>query len=90
MSRLLEDQVHFLELLCATKKVQKRALLQTIYKLQLMALSGIAHNVFKGTIALKPSDKIKLKKYKKTLSILGRKSSTGRDSHTRLPPEGQR
>lgn len=79
MSRLLEDQVHFLQLLRTTKKDQRKALLKTIDKSQLKALSEIAHNVIKGTIDLSTSDKVKLKRYKKILSILGRKSSTRRE-----------
>ena len=67
------------ELLRTTKKVQKKVLLQTIDKSQLKALSEIAHNVVKGTIALTPSDKTKLKRYKKNLSIVGRTSSTRRE-----------
>ena len=75
MSRLLKDQVHFLQLLRITKKDQRKALLKTIDKSQLKALSEIAH-VIKGTIDLSPTDKVKLKRYKKILSILGRKTST--------------
>lgn len=56
MSRLLEDQVHFLQLLRTTKKEQRKALLNTIDKSQLKVLNEIAHNVIKGTIDLSPSD----------------------------------
>lgn len=79
MSRLLENQVHFLELLRTAKKDQRKSLLKTINKLQLKALSEIAHNVIKGTIVLSSDDKIKLRGYKKILTTLGRKSSTQRD-----------
>lgn len=75
MSRLLENQVHFLELLRTAKKDQRKSLLKTINKLQLKALSEIAHNVIKGTIVLSSDDKIKLRGYKKILTTLGRKSS---------------
>ena len=52
MSRLLEGQVHFLQLLRTTKKDQRKALINTIDKSQLKALSEIVHNVIKGTIDL--------------------------------------
>jgi hypothetical protein len=53
--------------------------LRTIDKSQLKALSGIAHNVIKGSVILSPFDKNRLKKYKKVLSVLGRKSTKRRD-----------
>jgi Zn-dependent oligopeptidase len=70
MSRLLEQQDHFLELLRTTRKLQRQALLRTIDQSQLKALSEIIHNVIKGSIILSPSDKNRLKKYKKVLSTL--------------------
>ena len=79
MSRLLEQQDHFLELLRTTRKLQRQALLRTIDKSQLKALSEIIHNVIKGSIILSPSDKNRLKKYKKVLSVLGRMSTKRRD-----------
>lgn len=78
MSRLLEDQVHFLELFRTTNKLQRKGPLETIDKPQLKALSEIAHNIIKGSVTLNPNDKKKLKKYKKILSILGKKTSTRR------------
>ena len=78
MSRLLEQQDHFLELLGTTRKLQRQALLRTIDKSQLKALSEIIHNVIKGSIILSPSDKNRLKKYK-VLSVLGRMSTNRRD-----------
>ena len=79
MSLLLEQQDHFLELLRTTRKLQRQALLRTIDKSQLKALSEIAHNVIKGSVILSPSDKNRLKKYKRVLSVLGRKSTKVRD-----------
>ena len=76
MSRLLEDQVHFLELFRTTNTLQRKGLLKTIDKPQLKAT--IAHNIIKGSVTLNPNDKNKLKKYKKILSILGKKTSTRR------------
>lgn len=79
MSRLIEDQIHFLELLRTAKKEQRKALLKTVDKLQLKALSEIAHNVIKGTIVLTPSDRTKLRRFKKIIDIMGRKSSTRKE-----------
>ena len=79
MSKLLEEQAHFLELLQTTSKQQRKALLQTIDKLQLKALSEIAHNIIKKTIVLTPEDKKKLKKHKKIITLLGRKTAARRD-----------
>jgi hypothetical protein len=79
MSRLLEQQSHFLEFLRTTRKLQRQALLRTIDKSQLKALSEIAHNVIKGSVILCRPIKNRLKKYKKVLSILGRESTKRRD-----------
>ena len=51
----------------------------TINKPQLKALSEIAHNVLKGIVTLSPSEKVKLKRYKKILTLLGRKRLTRRE-----------
>jgi Zn-dependent oligopeptidase len=84
MSRLLEQQDHFLELLHTTRKLQRQALLRTIDKSQLKALSEIAHNVIKGSVILSPSDKNRLKKYNKVISVLGRKSTKMLDKQKAL------
>lgn len=76
MGLLLEDQRHFLHLLRVARKNQRKALLKTIDKSQLKALCEIAHNVIKGTIVLTPEEKLRLKRYKKTIDVLGKKSST--------------
>ena len=57
MSRLIEDQGHYLQLLQSTSKLQRKALLMTITKPQLKALCEITHNVLKGTVVLSPSEK---------------------------------
>jgi hypothetical protein len=57
MSRLIEDQGHFLQLLHSTSKLQRKALLTTITKPQLKTLCEITHNVLKGTVVLSPSEK---------------------------------
>ncbi|CAG2196395.1 unnamed protein product [Mytilus edulis] len=79
MSRLLDTHHHFLHLLRTAKKDQRKALLKTIDKSQLKALCEIAHNIIKGTIVLTPSEKLRLKRFKKIINILGRKSSTRKE-----------
>ena len=79
MSRLLEDHRHFLHLLRVAKKDQRNALLRTIDKTQLRALSEIAHNVIKGTVVLTPEEKLRLKRFKQIINVLGRKSSTRKE-----------
>ena len=75
MSGLLEQQDDFLEMFRTTHTLQRQALLRIIDKSQLEALREIAHNVIKGNVILSPSDKSRLKKYKKVLRVLGRKST---------------
>ncbi|CAC5391246.1 unnamed protein product [Mytilus coruscus] len=75
MSRLLEHHQLFLHLLWLAKKDQPKALLTTIDKSQLKALSEIAPNVTKGTIVLTSAEKLRLKRFKNIISVLGRKSS---------------
>jgi hypothetical protein len=72
---LIEDQGHYLQLLQSTFKLQRKALLRTITKPQLKALCEITHNVLNGTVVLSPS----LKRYKKILTLLGKKKSTRRE-----------
>ena len=73
MSRLLEQQDHFLELLRTTRKLQIQALLRTIVKSQLKALSEIAHNVIKGSVILSPSDKKQTEEVQEGAERLGKK-----------------
>ena len=82
MSRLIEDQGHYLQLLQSTSKLQRKALLTTITKPQLKALCEITHNVLKGTVELSPSEKKTLKRYKKILTLLGKKIYETRETES--------
>lgn len=75
----LESQRPFLELLRICGKKQRKALLKSIEKKQLQALSEIVHNVIRGTIVLTTSEKKVLKRYRKSLNKLGRKRATRRE-----------
>jgi len=79
MSQLVEDNRHFLCLISSTTISQRKALLNSITQSQLKAVSEIVHNVIRGTVPLTYLEKSELKKYKKTLLILGRKKSTKRE-----------
>ena len=52
MSRLVRSQSAFLNLLCTTSDLQKKALLKSITTVQLAALCEIIYNVYKGTVKL--------------------------------------
>ena len=79
MSQLVEDNRHFLCLISSTTISQRKALLNSITKPQLKAVSEIVHNVIRGTVPLTYLEKSELNKYKKTLLIHGRKKSTKRE-----------
>ena len=79
MTQLVEDKRHFLCLISSTTISQRKALLNSITKRQLKAVSEIVHTVIRGTVPLTYLEKSELQKYKKTLLILGRKKSTKRE-----------
>jgi hypothetical protein len=79
MSQLVEDTRHFLCLISSTTISQRKALLNSITKPQLKAVSEIVHNVIRGTVPLTYLEKSELNKYKKTLLIHGRKKSIKRE-----------
>ena len=78
MSQLVQNNRHFLSLISSTTISQCKALLNSITKPQLKAVSEIVHNVIRGTVPLTYLEKSELNKYKKTLLIFGRKNSTKR------------
>ena len=78
MTQLVEDNRHFLCLISSTTISQRKALLNSITKPQLKAVSEIVHNVIRGTVPLTYLEKSELNKYK-TLLILGRMKSTKRE-----------
>lgn len=84
MSKLLNEQRSFLQLICNTSKQQRRALLNTVTKKQLKALSEIAHNVVKGTIVLTPEEKRILRRNKKIINTLAAKKGTKKSKHEAL------
>lgn len=71
---LLKEQRHFLVLFTQSKPSQRKALLQTITKDQLRALSQIAHNIIKLRIKLSSAEKSQLKRERRLLYILGDRS----------------
>jgi hypothetical protein len=78
MTQLVEDKRHFLCLISSTTISQRKALLNSITKPQLKAVSEIVHNVIRETVPLTYLEKSELNKYK-TLLILGRMKSTKRE-----------
>lgn len=71
MVRLLVQERHFLLLFVQTTPAQRRALLQTITRHQLRAISQIAHNVIRFKIQLTPDQKKMLKRERRLLHLLG-------------------
>ena len=65
MSRLVRSQSAFLNLLCTTSDLQKKALLKSITTVQLAALCEIIYNVYKGTVELSQYFVRKLVPFKK-------------------------
>ena len=79
MSRLIEDQGNYLQLLQSISKLLRKTLLTTIIKPQLKALCEITHNLLKAVV-LSPSEERKtLRTYKKILTLLEKKKSTRRE-----------
>ena len=83
MSRIIRDNSAFLHLLmCSdTPKAQAKALLDTISKMQLNALTEIAFNLLKGTIKITENHKSSLRRYAGKLRIL---------SKTKLPTKSKK
>ena len=71
MVQLIRQQRHFLQLLLLTTSAQRKALLHTITRPQLRALSQIAHNILKFKIRLTPSEKKRLKRQRRLVYLLG-------------------
>ena len=71
MVQLLVAERHFLLLLVQTTSAQRRALLQTITRQQLRAISQIAHNIVKFKIQLTTVEKKTLKRERRLLHLLG-------------------
>ena len=68
---LMKQQRYYLTLFVRTSPAQRKALLRTITRPQLRALSQIAHNVIKSTVRLKPDEKKTLRRYRRIVHLLG-------------------
>ena len=71
MTALIRQQRHFLHLFVQTTPIQRKVLLQTVTKDQMKALSQIAHNIIKGTVALGAAERQKLKSERRLIHLLG-------------------
>lgn len=71
MVQLLVQERHFLLLFLHTTPAQRKALLQTITRHQLRAISQIAHNIVKFKIQLTTVEKRTLKRERRLLHLLG-------------------
>jgi hypothetical protein len=74
MFELIQQQRHFLHLLNSTTTVQRKALLSTITKQQLKALSQIAYNILRFKLRLTPLEKDQLKRQRRIIHLLGNRS----------------
>ncbi len=73
MVALIRRERHFLSLLTKTTQKQRRALLNTITRDQLKAISEIVHNINKSNIILSEDQKRKLRKKRRLIYVLGQK-----------------
>ena len=64
-------QRHFLHLFVQTTPIQRRALLRTVTKDQMKALSQIAHNIMKGNVPLSAAEQTQLKGERRLVHLLG-------------------
>lgn len=72
MSKLINNHNAFLTLTAETSsKTQRKALLDTATKEQVIVLSEIAHNLLQGNIQLGVEQKTQLRKYKSLYRKLG-------------------
>ena len=67
----MQQQRHFLHLFIQTTPIQRRALLRTVTKDQIKALSQIAHNIMKGNVPLSVTEQHKLKGERRLIHLLG-------------------
>lgn len=71
MTVLMQQQRHFLHLFVQTTPIQRRALLRTVTKDQMKALSQIAHNIIKGNVPLSTAEQHQLKGERRLIHLLG-------------------
>ena len=72
MSTLIRQQRHFLQLFVHTSPTQRNALLSTVTKDQVKALSQIAHNIIQGVIHLNAIEKKRLVGHRRLVHLLGK------------------
>lgn len=73
MASQLEKSRHFILLMIEGSEVQAKALLQSINKQQVAAISEIIHNLLQGNLSLSSSLKAYLQKRKTLLRTVGSK-----------------
>lgn len=72
MSKVVRKQAHFLQLLKDTASAaQRKALLDTITKEQLLALTEVTYNLLHGPVSIKESHKKQLQRNQKFIRLLG-------------------
>ena len=74
MGELIRQQHHFLQLLIQTTSSQRKAILHTITRQQLRALSEIAYNILKFKIPLTASQKTSLKRQRRAIYLLANRT----------------
>lgn len=78
MSRAVQTQIPFLELVQSTSVKQRKALLQTLTKDQFYALSEIILNVYKGTVPVSDYYVKKLLPFKRSIQMMTQKHVSGK------------
>lgn len=78
MSKRVRENRNFLSLLYKADFKQRRALLESISKDQLLTLCELVLNVIKGVIPVSQASKDKLRRYAKILRTLAEKRSVSR------------
>ena len=78
MGSLIKKQIHFLLLMADThtSQKQKQAVLNTINKHQVNAISELALNIIKGTFTLNEQHKTRLRRHAKSLRVLAERRNT--------------
>ena len=77
MSTTLKKHWTFLQLLLESESSkQKKALLDTITRGQIIALSEIAHNLIQGTIPISTQTLNRLRKHRSLIELLGDKKTS--------------
>ena len=78
MTRAVQTQIPFLELLQSTSVKQRKALLQTLTKDQFHALCEIILNVYKGTVPVSDYYVKRLFPFKRSIQMMTNKHVSGK------------